>query len=176
MEAIPATAALVGADEPNAGNGASVRLARQEIEEALALTEPPELALTATAADGRQHELSVAWTRADLERLLASDGPEIELLFDTDELESALDEDVELHDLRRPALVLTVALVGAAAASSAATAATPADSPNAKRFHGIELTAKRFHGVEPDAKRFHGVKPDAKRFHGVKPQGGARWG
>ncbi len=95
------------------------------------------------------------------------------MIFDADELDRVLDEDVELHQLRRSALVLTVALVGAAAGSSAAGAATPADDPTAKRFHGIELTAKRFHGVNPDAKRFHGVNPDAKRFHGVKPQGGS---
>jgi len=81
----------------------------------------------------------------------------------------AIDGDVEAHGLRKQALVLTVAVASAATAASAAAAGGTPDgrhfavTPDAKRFHGIEITTKRFHGVGPDTKRFHGFRPDGTR-------------
>jgi len=111
---------------------------------------------------GEQRALSVAWKRDDLERLLELDGSEFTLMFKSDDLERAIDDDVEAHGVRNRALVLSVAVAGAAVAASTAAAAgqhRPASrepSASTDRDHRQALP-----GVSPDAKGFHGVRPDA---------------
>ena len=91
------------------------RVPRRQITDVL--EEPdgaPELVLDLVAADGGEHAtISMTWSRDDLERLLeASSGDEVVLVFDRDELASALD-DVEAHGLRAGAAVFAVAAAGA---------------------------------------------------------------
>jgi len=168
---INTTATLAPTDDVDAADDAvPVTMSRAEVEEVLALEELPELLLDVTRGDGEQHALSVAWTRDDVERLFETDG-DITLLFKGADLERAIADDVEAHGLRKGALVLTVAVASAAAAASSAAAGggTPdgrhlAGGPDAKRFHGIEITGRHFHGVAPDAKRFHGIKPASGRW------------
>jgi hypothetical protein len=74
----------------------------------------PELVLDFAAAEGGEHAtISMTWSRDDLERLLeAATGDEVRLMFDRDELESALG-DTEAHGLRARAAVFAVAAAGA---------------------------------------------------------------
>jgi hypothetical protein len=93
--------------------GASV--SRRQITEVL--REPdgaPELVLDLVAAEGDEHAtISMTWSRDDLEQLLESaSGDEMVLVFDRNELASALD-DVEAHGARARAAVFAVAAVGA---------------------------------------------------------------
>jgi hypothetical protein len=82
----------------------------------------PELVLDlVTAEDGEHATISMTWSRDDLERLLeASSGDEVALMFDRDELASALG-DVEAHGLRAGAAVFAV--VAASALGSGASIA-----------------------------------------------------
>jgi hypothetical protein len=101
--------------------GASV--SRRQITDVL--QEPdgaPELVLDLVAAeDGEHATISMTWSRDDLERLLeASSGDEVALMFDRDELASALG-DVEAHGLRAGAAVFAV--VAASALGSGASIA-----------------------------------------------------
>ena len=74
----------------------------------------PELVLDLAAAEGDEHTtISMTWSRDDLEQLLESaSGDEMVLVFDRDELVSALG-DVEAHGARARAAVFAVAAVGA---------------------------------------------------------------
>ena len=74
----------------------------------------PELTLDFAAAEGDEHAtISMTWSREDLEKLLGSaSGDEMVLVFDRDELASALG-DVEAHGPRARAAVFAVAAAGA---------------------------------------------------------------
>lgn len=102
-------------------------IARDEVEEAARMDAPAELMLEVQGEDAEARAVSVAWERADLERLLAeTSGDEIAFLFRRDELEEAIaDPDVEAHGLRERMLVLTVAAATAAAAGSSIASAAP---------------------------------------------------
>jgi hypothetical protein len=108
-----------------------VTVPRTEVEEALRAEEPPDLMLEVArpaesggAADWDTTTLTVRLDEAELERLLeGTDGSDIALGFDRDELAALLDEDVEAHGLREKAAVLTVVAttalgVGAGVASA----------------------------------------------------------
>jgi hypothetical protein len=74
----------------------------------------PELVLDLVAAEGGEHAtISMTWSREDLEQLLESaSGDEMVLVFDRDELASALG-DVEAHGTRARAALFAVAAAGA---------------------------------------------------------------
>jgi len=98
-----------------AQRGVGARVSRRQVTEVL--QEPdgaPELMLDFVAAEGGEHAtISMAWSRDDLEQLLESDsGDEMVLVFDRDELASALG-DVEAHGPRARAAVFAVAAAGA---------------------------------------------------------------
>jgi hypothetical protein len=120
-----ATAKLVGTPEDVGGrpDAASVTLAREEIEEALASDEPLELILSVDRGAGTPQDVRVAWERSDLEKVLVgTDAGGITFSFDRAELYRALEHpDFEGHGIREMVL-LTVA----AAASSTALAASTA--------------------------------------------------
>lgn len=127
MDVTNAAASLVTVDDLDAELAAiTATISRAEVQEALGSGEPPELFLELLRDGGEQHELSVAWKRDELEQLLGQiDGPAITLMFERDDLERAVEDDVEAHGIRERALVVTVAAV--AAASSASTAAAVVD-------------------------------------------------
>lgn len=108
---------------------------RSEVEAALNADEPMELYLdlvrpASDTAAAEERRLSVAWERADLERLLADARSEaITFSFAHNDLERAFeDPDVEGHGLRERALILTVAAAAAGAAAGGA-AAKVAEAP-----------------------------------------------
>ena len=74
----------------------------------------PELVLDLAPAEGGERAtISMRWSRDELERLLESaSGDDVELVFDRDELASALG-DVEAHGVRTRAAVFAVAAAGA---------------------------------------------------------------
>ena len=120
-----ATAMLVGTPTDVGGRpeGATVTMAREEIEEALAADEPLELILTVDRGAGTPQDVRVAWQRSDLETVLAgTDAGGITFSFDRAELYRALEHPVfEGHGLREMVL-LTVAAASASAALAASTA------------------------------------------------------
>jgi hypothetical protein len=119
-----ATAMLVGTQDVEGRPAASVTVARDEIEEALASDESPELTLAVQLGeDDRPRELHVAWRPADLETILSGSGPGgITFAFEPDELYRALEHpDFEGHGMRE-AILLTVAAASASAAVAAGTA------------------------------------------------------
>lgn len=131
MEMTSTTASLVKADDLEAEFAAiTATISRAEVEEALGSGERPELFLELMRDGDEQYELSVAWDREDLERMLGeTDGEAITLMFERDGLERAVDDDLEAHGLRERALVLTVAAATAAAAASSASTAAAAPDP-----------------------------------------------
>ena len=147
MEVASTNATLV--DGRELSDGVTATIPRAEFEAALASAEPAELFLEVTHPEGEaereKHDVSVRWSRADLERLLAeTSGSEITLAFDRERLERLLaDRDVEAHGFREKALVLTVA---------AATAATGASSAAAAQHDEAGLTAR---GVTPSYVAVH---------------------
>lgn len=120
-----ATAMLVGTPEDVGGrpDAAMVTLAREEIEEALASDDSPELILEVQLRETERRELHVAWERSDLETVLAGAGPgRIAFSFEPSELYRALEHpDFEGHGFRE-AILLTVAAASASAAVAASTA------------------------------------------------------
>ena len=120
-----ATAMLVGTPEDVGGrpDAATVTLAREEIEEALASDEPLELILTVGQGASTPKDVRVAWQRSDLETVLAgTDAGGITFSFDRAELYRALEHpDFEGHGIREM-VMLTVAAAGASAALAASTA------------------------------------------------------
>jgi hypothetical protein len=84
----------------------------------------PELTLDFVAAEGGEHAtISMTWSRDDLEQLLGSaSGDEMVLVFDRDELASALG-DVEAHGPRARAAIFAVAAAGALGSGTIANAA-----------------------------------------------------
>src|SRR5687767_13512837 len=125
METMTTTASFVSAGElASEFDALTTTVSRTEVEEALSSPEPPELFLELLRNGDERFEVSVAWERDDLERLLGeADGSEITLMFERDRLERAVDEDVDAHGLRERALVLTVAAASAAAAATSVSTA-----------------------------------------------------
>ena len=118
------TAMLVDpADVGGRPQAATVSVAREEIEEALASDETPELILEVQLRETERRELHVAWERSDLESILAGAGPgRIAFSFDPSELYRALEHpDFEGHGFRE-AILLTVAAASASAAVAVTTA------------------------------------------------------
>jgi hypothetical protein len=124
MDMASTRVALVDAfDSPDS---VTATIPRAEFEAALASEEPAELFLEVeqpqTGTEGERRDISVAWSRAELEQLLArTTDSAITIAFDRDELERLLADDVEAHGMRQKAAVLSIAVV--AAAGGAATAA-----------------------------------------------------
>jgi hypothetical protein len=102
---------------------ATVSVAREEIEEALASDDSPELILEVQLRETERRELHVAWERSDLESVLAGAGPgRIAFSFEPSELYRALEHpDFEGHGFRE-AILLTVAAASASAAVAVSTA------------------------------------------------------
>ena len=122
--ATAASARLVGtpADVGGRPDAATVTLARDEIEEALASDLPLELILTVDRGGGTPQDVRVAWERTDLEKVLAgTDDGGITFSFDRAELDRALEADFEGHGIREM-VMLTVAAASASAALAASTA------------------------------------------------------
>jgi len=96
---------------------ATISVAREEIEEALASDDSPELILEVQLRETERRELHVAWERSDLESILAGAGPgRIAFSFEPSELYRALEHpDFEGHGFRE-AILLTVAAASASAA------------------------------------------------------------
>ena len=120
-----ATAMLVGTPTDVGGrpDAATVTMAREEIEEALASDEPLELILTVDRGADTPQDVRVAWQRSDLETVLAgTDAGGITFSFDRAELYRALEHpDFEGHGIREM-VMLTVAAASASAALAASTA------------------------------------------------------
>ena len=102
---------------------ATISVAREEIEEALASDDAPELILEVQLRETERRELHVAWERSDLESILAGAGPgRIAFSFEPSELYRALEHpDFEGHGFRE-AVLLTVAAASASAAVAVTTA------------------------------------------------------
>ncbi len=123
MEVASTKATLV--ESRDVSGSVTATIPRAEFEAALASEERAELFLEVSRPEeGLKRDVSVAWSRDDLERLLAdTEGTAITLTFDRSELEEAADPEVEAHGLRDKALVLTVAAAAAAGGASSAAAA-----------------------------------------------------
>jgi hypothetical protein len=102
---------------------ATVSVAREEIDEALASEESPELVLEVQLRETERREIHVAWERRDLEGILAGAGPgRVTFAFDPSEIYRALEQpDFEGHGFRE-AILLTVAAASASAAVAVTTA------------------------------------------------------
>ena len=119
---LSATAMLTPSDAGGRPDAATVTMAREEIEEALASDEPLELVLTVDRGAGSPQDVRVNWQRSDLETVLAgTDAGGITFSFDRAELYRALDPDFEGHGIREMVL-LTVAAASASAALAASSA------------------------------------------------------
>lgn len=105
------------ADAGERSQAATVLVAREEIEEALASDDAPELILEVQLRETERRELHVAWQRSDLESVLAGAGPgRIAFSFEPSELSRALEHpDFEGHGIRE-VILLTVAAASASAA------------------------------------------------------------
>ena len=110
--------------ETDLHGGLSTTISRTDVEAALALEEPPELVLDITGPAGAR-SIAVAWKRDDLEAMLReATGDRIQLTFDRDAIEQALDDDVEAHGLKQKAAILAVAVAAAAGVAGGANAMT----------------------------------------------------
>jgi hypothetical protein len=108
----------------------SVAIPRTEISHVLEDSDAtPELVLRLVAEGDAPAEVGMSWRREELERLLrATDGPEVVLTFDRDQLAAAIG-DVEAHGMRSRAAVFAVAAVGALGSGATIANAMPtADS------------------------------------------------
>ncbi len=118
------TAVLVSPEDVGGRpQAATVSVAREEIEEALASDESPELILEVQLRETERREIHVAWERRDLEGILGGAGPgRVTFAFDPSEIYRALEQpDFEGHGFRE-AILLTVAAASASAAVAATTA------------------------------------------------------
>jgi hypothetical protein len=109
------------------GRSITATLPRREVEEALSTEQAPRLVLDVERRAGDEveaHALSVEFTREELDELLGKSGDEVTFAFDADELERALEDDVEAHGLREKALLLTVAAATAGGFAGQAAAHT----------------------------------------------------
>ncbi|HET7514945.1 MAG TPA: hypothetical protein VFJ60_09095 [Gaiella sp.] len=121
-----AAAMLVGSAEDVGGrpDAATITLAREEIEEALASDAPLDLILAVQAGGSEPRDVRVSWQRGDLETVLGTvpTGP-VTFSFDRAELYRALEHpDFEGHGMREIVLVVAAAASSAALMASTATA------------------------------------------------------
>ena len=120
MPTIDAQATLV--DPNQVAGGLTTTVARDDVEEALRLDDPPELVLDVARGD-EQRDVTVKWTKGDLEQLLqASSADRIQLTFDRAAIEQAFEDDFEAHGLREKAAILAVAVTAAAGLAGTANA------------------------------------------------------
>jgi hypothetical protein len=101
------------------GRGVTATVPRADIEGVLASADgPPELVLDIERRGGEEveaHTFRLEWDPKELEQLLqTTSGDNVTLVLDREELERALDEDVEAHGLRETAAVFAVAATAAA--------------------------------------------------------------
>ncbi len=129
---LSATAMLTPTDAGGRPDAATVTMAREEVEEALASGEPLELVLTVDRGTGSPQDVRIGWERTDLETVLAgTDTGGITFSFDRAELYRALEHpDFEGHGIREMVLI-TVAAASASAALAASTASAQLMEPGA---------------------------------------------
>ena len=122
MQTFDAQATLV---EPSGlRDGLTTTIAREDIEKALRLDEPPPLVLDVLQPGDVTSSVAVAWKRDELERLLRdATGEHVALTFDRAAIEQALDADVEAHGFREQAAILTIAVTAAVGFAGAASGA-----------------------------------------------------
>jgi hypothetical protein len=122
MEEVVTTARLA---EPRAlaeTDAITTTVPRSEVEEALRAPDDAELYLDVARGD-ETSTIRVSWRQEDLEELLRqATGEQVTLTFDRQELEQALNADVEAHGLRDKALILTVAAATAGGLAAGAAA------------------------------------------------------
>src|SRR5690349_7887256 len=87
------------------GRGVTVTVPRNEIEAVLASADgPPELLLDIERRDGSEveaHQIRIEWDPRELEALLQrTPSDDVMFMLDGEELEKAIDADVEAHGLR----------------------------------------------------------------------------
>ena len=129
MEGTSARARLAELATEDGSPTVATALERASVEQALGLAEgPPELILDILRrSEGKEErlQLSVEWSREDLEALLKrAQGTTLILEFDAESIERALQQaDVESHGFREKAVIL--AAVAATAAGAGAAAAYP---------------------------------------------------
>jgi hypothetical protein len=119
-----ATAVLVGPmDAGERPTAAAITVTREEIEEALAADDSPELIIEVKQGDAEPREVGVTWDRRDLEAVIAGTrAGGITFSFDPSELYRALEHpDFEGHGMRE-AIMLTVAAASASTAMAVGTA------------------------------------------------------
>lgn len=113
------------------GRGVTVTVPRTDVEAVLASADgPPELLLDIERRDGTEveaHQIRIEWDPQELEALLLrTSGSDVMFMLDGEELEKAIDADVEAHGLREKAAVFAVVVAAAGASAGIAQAgATP---------------------------------------------------
>jgi hypothetical protein len=161
-----ATALLVTTDAGGRPDAATVTLAREEIEEALASDEPLELVLTVDRGASTPQDVRVSWERSDLETVLAgTDAGGITFSFDRAELYRALEHpDFESHGIREM-VMLTVA---AASASAALAASTASGMPMEGTGGGGSTSVAAVQPGDPGTIPYlsHGIGVDQSQFQG----------
>ena len=189
---LSATAMLTPTDAGGRPDAATITMAREEIEEALASDEPLELVLTVDRGTGSPQDVRVGWQRSDLETVLAgTDAGGITFSFDRAELYRAIEHpDFEGHGIREMVL-LTVAAASASAALAASTASgqvldtagggggtsvtavQPGDPGTIPYLsHGVGVDRSQYTGVESTSTQqvvpylSHGVGVDQSQFTG----------
>ena len=115
------------------GRGVTATVPRADIESVLASADgPPELVLDVQRREGDEveaHTLRIEWDPKELEELLrTTSGEQVDLVLDRDELERAIQDDVEAHGLREKAAIFAVAVVAAGGAGAGAAFAGPSTS------------------------------------------------
>ena len=171
-----ATAMLVGTPEDVGGrpDAATVTMAREEIEEALASDAPLELILTVDRGSSTPKDVRVAWERSDLEKVLAgADAGGITFSFDRAELHRALEHpDFEGHGIREM-VVLTVAAASASAALAASTASAQLlDTEGGGGGTSVTAVQPGDPGTIPYLS--HGVGVDQSQFQGEASTAGTQ--
>jgi hypothetical protein len=132
MAEVAGKAKLVDSAAVGASSALTATLPRSELEAALQDEAGADLFLEiARIENGERNDrrITVEWSREELEQLLeGASGESVSISFDGDELERMLnDPDFEAHGLREKAAIISVALVGAAAAVGGANAQTLLD-------------------------------------------------
>ncbi len=164
-----ATAMLVAtpADVGGRPDAATVTLAREEIEEALASDQPLDLILTVDRGTSSPQDVRVSWERSDLETVLAgTDTGGITFSFDRAELYRALEQaDFEGHGIREMVMI-TVAAAGASAALAASTASAQLLDTGGGGGGGTSVTAVQPGDPGTIPYLSHGVGVDQSQFQG----------
>jgi hypothetical protein len=148
MDERSGTIRLVEPAQDSEARGLVATVSRADVEQAMRSDEGPVdllLDVERMASEGRETQrLALAWEPQDLKRLLeTTDGKEISLTFDENELGRLLDEDVEAHGMRETLAVLTVAAGMAAAGAGSAFAMPTSDGalPGGAATPATQITA-----------------------------------